>query len=279
VQQSITNGVSPVLFDQSEFAKLRKPVSKSFIDVDRLNNLVFLDSWSKYMTVHGSDSDNQFYEGVSDLIAQHFSLKLTTMLSNKTFSSEATKLCSHFFSELVLSSVLTADAPTLESVHGQVTMTDRRIMVVTEIEMTLVVLCFLAFDYLLSRVWSVSVKRRPLCLQADPATIVGATLVSNAQSGATGVISRLQGKSRKEVKTELGQHIYVLDAGLVTEITPYVANPVNEKPVEATKSYREYGFKRLEAKYAAQKMANDLTSHLGYTCGYSAGTSTVCQQK
>jgi hypothetical protein len=240
VQQSATNGISQVRFDRSEFTKRRQPVSKTLFDTERLNDLAFHGSWSKYMTIEAGSQDNEGYDGVSMLLGKHYSLNQTDMLLNKTFSSEASRLRSRFFGELVLSSVIETDTPTLEDVDGIITLTDRRIMVVTEIAITLVVLFLFAFCYLIFMLWGVSAARRRLHLYADPATVAGSTSALRLQSSLATELQHLSEQRSKKTRATLDHRIYTTHAGVITEVTPEPGNVSYAKPIESTKKSRPW---------------------------------------
>lgn len=240
VQQSVTNGISRVRFDEAEFMKRRHQVLDTLFDLDRLNNLAFHESWSKYMAREAGLQENQGFEGVSMLLGKHFSLDQTAMLLNETFKAEARRLRSRFFGELVLSSVTQASTPTLENVNGNVTLTARRIMVVTEIAITLIVLFFLASCYSIFMLWTMTAGRRRLHLEADPATIAGSTSILRFQSSLATSLQVLSGKKQHHVQIGLDHRVYSTSRGGLVEVTPEVAETTYAMPVESTKKRRPW---------------------------------------
>ena len=111
------------------------------------------------------------FEGVESFLAPHYRKDIYAILRSKTLVAEASRFRSRFFGELILSSIVQADAPTLETITGQFRQGDRRIMVVTEAVITLMfsfllTLCYLSFLY-----WQTVRDRRELHLSVDPATI------------------------------------------------------------------------------------------------------------
>jgi hypothetical protein len=240
VTMSVSGGLSKVLFDPSEFKRRRKPISKALLDFNHLDDLAFREAWPKYMTAPVGVEKSQGYQGASILLGEHFSLNLYNMLQNSTLVSEASRLRSRFFGELVLSSLLEADMLTLESVSGEVTLTDRRIMVVTEIAITLVALFLLTACYLSYMCWSISSGHRPLNLRADPATISGTTSAINLQSKLANDLRLLVGKSRARVREVLGVQAYTVQAGTISEVTPVQANTLYEPSSTTSKKNRPW---------------------------------------
>ncbi|KAH4190089.1 hypothetical protein HBI95_221750 [Parastagonospora nodorum] len=240
VQQSVTNGISRVRFDQAEFMKRRHKVPETLFDLGRLNDLAFHESWSKYMAREAGLQENQGFEGISMLLGKHYSLDQTSMLLNETFKAEASRLRSRFFGELVLSSVTQASTPMLENVDGSVTLTARRIMVVTEIAITLIVLFILAFCYSIFMLWTMTAGRRELRLEADPATIAGSTAVLRSQSSLATSLQVLSVKKRQHVNVGLDQCVYSTSTGVLAEVTPEVAETSYAMPVKSIKKGRPW---------------------------------------
>jgi hypothetical protein len=246
VQQIVTNGTPELLFDRLAFAQHRKPMPRTFLDLDRLNDLAFHDSWTKYMTAQAGVADNEGYEGVGMLLGERFSLELKTMLASKTISAEASRLRSRFFGELILSSVSTANEPTLESIDGEVALTDKRIIVVTEIAIPLIVLFLLAFSYFASLLWALSTGRRRLHLWTDPAPVVGSISVLDPRSSLAEELRRLNEQSRKVARGKLEHCAYTMQAGLVTESNSRVETKSPKAPVQVAKKrkpWRRHGDK------------------------------------
>jgi len=247
-QQSVTNGISRVRFDEAEFMKRRHQVPDTLFDLDRLNNLAFHESWSKYMAREAGLQENQGFEGVSMLLGKQFSLNQTAMLLNETFNDEARRLRSRFFGELVLSSVTQAATPTREDVDGNVTLTARRIMVVTEIAITLIVLFFLASCYAIFMLWTMTAGRHRLHLEADPATIAGSTSILRFQSSLATSLQVLSRKKQHHMQVGLDHRVYSSSRGGLVEVTPEMAETSYAMPVESTKKSRPWRRHRTSKK-------------------------------
>jgi hypothetical protein len=217
VTLSVSGALSELSFDAIELNTERIPVSQSLLDLNRLNELSFGGSWSKYMATETPNSNEGFFDGVSMLLAKSFAYNQLDMMTNVTLPFEASKLRSRFLSELLLSSVVESDVPNLESVTGQVTLTERRIMIVAEVAISLAVLFLLAACYLSIMVWAASTSRRPLQLQTDPATTIGTTLLVTANSSVASELQGLESCDRDNFHNTMGSEVYTLHASKITQ--------------------------------------------------------------
>jgi len=234
VSASIDGAETSMSFDVSEFERHRQPVSKQAIDFDLLDGLNFRSgSWNKYMAVppvvHGS------FEGISLLLASTFAHNLSELLENVTLVEEASKLRKRFTRELLLSSITETDVPQLEDTNGFVTRVSRRILVVTEVAITLSVLFLLLACYLATAVFCTSIRKRPLNLRSDPATIAGtASLFNNASLRST-TLNTLIGYERSRTQEFLGSRVYHLQDGILSEKTPTLEHVADRTPHETAK--------------------------------------------
>lgn len=154
-----------ISFDVSEFERRSQSVPKKAIDFALLDDISFHNSnWAKYitlpLTVHGD------FEEISTLLVDKFGQNVSSML---------------------------------ESAPGSVTHVRGRILVVTEIGITLSVLFLLLACYLTSMICSLSVRRRPLGLRSDPAAIIGTASLLKIDSPPMATLQTLAGHSRPHI--------------------------------------------------------------------------------
>jgi len=223
VTVSMHGAGTPASFDEADFMRRRKPLSVESLDGNRLNNLTFGEAWQKYMTARngiriGPDGSDVYTEGVSLLLSTAFQNR-TDMLSNSTVAAQASRLRARFFHELLLSSIAEADVPAMEDVAGYNTLTERRIVVVQEIAITLSVLFFLAACYLLITIWGASTARRPLHLRTDPTTIIGTTSLIELQSSLASRLRSWHASDRRNGMDDLGSRPYTWQNNSIVEST------------------------------------------------------------
>ena len=124
-------GASPgVYFDEKEFEWRKKSVAAGLIDIDRLNDLAFGQTWLKNFPAPARNSDVEGFEGVSMLLANASSFKLVNLLSNSSLSPEASRPRARFCGELISSSIVEVDAPITGNVVGTSIKSANRLVVV-----------------------------------------------------------------------------------------------------------------------------------------------------
>jgi hypothetical protein len=222
IRLEVSGNISNASFDISEFTRRRKSTSKTLFDLGRLDELAFHKTWPKYAIKSLGDTamgkENGF-EGVESFLAPHYEMNLSAILISDTLAAEASRFRSRFFGELILSSILQADDPALESITGQFGQQDRRIMVVTEVVITLVISFLLVFCYLLYLYWQIMRRRRALQLSADPATVVGTASVLDLGSTLAKDLRNLSGQSFAKAKHGLETRVYAMQKSAIAETT------------------------------------------------------------
>jgi hypothetical protein len=222
VKLEISGNISNATFDTSEFTRRRKSPTKTLFDLSRLDDLAFRETWPKYAikplgdasetTVHG-------FEGVESFLAQHYEMDINAIIRSKTLGAEASRFRGRFFGELILSSILQADDPALENTISQFEQQDRRIMVVTEAVITLVISLLLVLCYLLYLYWQIMRNPRALQLSVDPATIVGTASVLDPGSTLARDLRSSPEQSFTKAKRSLETRVYAMQKGIVIEAT------------------------------------------------------------
>jgi hypothetical protein len=228
VTASLDGAGTSVFFDTSEFERRSQPVPKEAINLDLLDDLTFRsDDWDKYMAVPSNVQGS--FESISMLLASSFAHNISNMLENATLNEEASRLRMRFTRELLLSSITETDVPRLESATGGATRVSRRILVVTEVGITLSVLFLILACYLSAMVLCASTRRRPLNLRSDPATIAGTASLLGAASPPTATFKALVGHKQQHVQEMIGSRVYHLQGSTLLEKVPTSGAITDEK--------------------------------------------------
>ena len=194
-------------------------------DIDILNHFAFRESWQKYTTASES-ADLQGLRGASRVLSELFLKDLprnnpgsdkTAMLQNSTLSTQAGRLRSRFFGELMLSSIMEENTAVLENVTGQVTIVEQRIVVVPEIAITLAVLFGLAAFYIAAMLWYASNSCRPLGLGTDPATTVGTASLLGMNSSLAVSLRALRSGQALDIWSPIRSRSYALRDRILSE--------------------------------------------------------------
>ncbi len=211
----INYGTSRVFFDEAEFSRRQQPVPAELLDLDRLNDLTFGPTWIKYISAPAGITDIQGFEGLSMLLAKTYSFEMKSLLRNSSLPERASRLRSRFFTELVHSSVLDADVPTVEDIAGTRIKAEDRIVVVPGVSITLAVLLLLAACYPLAMLWYASSRHRPLNLDSNPAALAGIVPLTNVSSSLAASLRTWTHHDRRAIQNEVGSQVYVLHDGML----------------------------------------------------------------
>jgi hypothetical protein len=107
---------------------------------------------------------------------RHSSSNTTSMITDTTFTAKAVALRQRFFGELIYSSLMSQETPDLENVRSQKPSIEQDIAVVTLVASTMAALLLCTAASMSYMVWATTVRRRPLNLLMDPATVAGVAL-------------------------------------------------------------------------------------------------------
>lgn len=179
VNASMSASDRRITFDEDEVKKKRIQLGKDQLDTEGIEHFTFQGNKPEYVSKATIFRNTHEFDGLNENFQTHYSFNTTAMLQDSTIAAQASRLRARFFFELLFSSVTGQQSPALEDVAGQRTLLERRVVVVSEVAITLAVLFFCLAIYLAYLAWGVSVQHRPLNLSADPATILGVTAFFN----------------------------------------------------------------------------------------------------
>ncbi|KAH7095344.1 hypothetical protein FB567DRAFT_512389 [Paraphoma chrysanthemicola] len=238
VKVTTTNGISSVELDKSAFLARRKPLSSDGLDFGSLDDASFRGPWRKYTSLPTSSlGESAYFEGVTMLLGQKYGRNASNMLVNETLGNEAGAFRSRSFNELVLSSLVEADTPMLENVSGQLTVTTSRVLVVTEVAITLAVLFLLAACYASILLWSMATDRRPLRLQTDPSTATGVISLFTLKSMLARQLQLYDRGQSGSVGDAIEHSRYTVRAGTISDINQADAGKHASPPVSRAKKH------------------------------------------
>jgi hypothetical protein len=174
---SVTAQVSPdarqLVVGEIPTESHRSELSVHALDKDYMDTLAFKGNKINYVARAPVLRGHWTFEGLEESLSALYSFNTSLMLANSNITSQAARLHTRLFHELVLSSVAGAPTPNLEATQALSTITVRRIIVVIATALPLSVILFLLFIYLCYLSWAVAARRRPLNLSTDPATVIG----------------------------------------------------------------------------------------------------------
>jgi hypothetical protein len=173
------NGTALVTFDPSEFTK-NKTMDSAKYKIPQLQNSFFNASWStkfpaaNQYTIHNVTVP---FGGPLQAIAAsvEYDNSPQKLVDSQTIVDECRQLQQQWFGQMLLSSLSIERRPAAATVQGQVKVTERRIVTVMGIGVTIGVLFLMSSASLIAIAYVTRLKQRPLNLQSDPASIAVAS--------------------------------------------------------------------------------------------------------
>jgi hypothetical protein len=219
VAASMSGGVVNVAFDVEEFRKSQVPVPEKLINHSEYQQFYTNPTWNQYVASPGdvSPRPNARVLGVSALLATQYEFNSTRMFTSSTIPQVAARIRKRQFGELLRSSLDDLDASQVESVVGQRIISERRITVKMEIAATLGALFVISSFMLLYVTWISRLKRRPLNLTHDPATVLGSTALAASNTELLSSLRGLDQATERELRLALRSRQYFTTPGQLHE--------------------------------------------------------------
>lgn len=224
VAVSVGSGESIVSVDEDDYKRNRYQLPESFLDVPRLQTL-FLNKTSWPQRIFSGY--NIELRGPGTLLAAGYEFSLENLVRDQMLPSKASRLKQRFFGEMmrdIFDSALATDEPRVQ-VSGKIVSNRRRVVIVPVAAITLEVVLLINLVLLLVAFISSRLSRRPLELNANPATSIA---VANLMSRDPDTLRQLNDPNLttplglySEIKNlwckNIGNALYVFDSGARTE--------------------------------------------------------------
>ncbi|OJD40264.1 uncharacterized protein BKCO1_1000611 [Diplodia corticola] len=180
VTATLSDSSSIISFDEEKYRESRVPIPEGLLDIYGLQNLTLSPNWTDYIALPDKQS-RAAAGGLSVLLAASYDFDTTAMMEDEDFIKNATKIKQRLFGEVLQFSLTQAGSPQ-ETLQGQITVVEPRIVVTLATAIALALLLFHSFCLSLVAWKLSSLQHRPLNLSRNPFTVIGtATLVAHEQ--------------------------------------------------------------------------------------------------
>jgi hypothetical protein len=213
VTVTITDAATKVSFDHVQFTKNQKPMDSARYSLSQLEDFFFSSNWSTKLT-----------EGVS----QSFLGPLLAIASTSGFDNDGEKMFAsnsvvdiarrfqqQSFGQMIYTGLVLDGPESASAMSGQIRVTERRIVVVFGIGLTLGLLFLLSSVCIVGVAFYTRLSRRPLNLHCDPGSIaVAASLITSDAS----VRTTFEGFDRlpmSSIKERLRHLVYSMREGML----------------------------------------------------------------
>ncbi|KAF2009514.1 hypothetical protein BU24DRAFT_401289 [Aaosphaeria arxii CBS 175.79] len=196
-----------------------KKIPENMFNTTRFRESSLHDNWRSYVLRSRYDphvdqsndtieSRNAEFTGLSAVLGAFYSYNLSNVIDEPRLIETAAKIRGRIFAETMQDIVTTASAVSRETMEGLVANVENRVVVITEVGVTIAVLFFTSFILLLLVLWFSRLARRPLNLQSDPASTVGMAALLDPGRARTSTLRTMHKASKNDLYSALRRDKY-----------------------------------------------------------------------
>ena len=204
-----------VEFDVDEFQKTRQTIPSNL-----LNTSAFIKHYTdpQWYTMFESFRENRPFSGAMKLVATQYEFDKKKMFNDTELPKKAAKLQRRHFGEILRTSLDANGASKDEELTGTTTVSQRRITVRMEAAAALISLLAFCFFSMLGIIWLSSVRRRPLHLTHEPATVLGTVSLVASNPSVLSSLRDLDQASTGELRSALKGRYFSTSHGHLKEL-------------------------------------------------------------
>jgi hypothetical protein len=236
-----SDSASRMEINQQQFRNKRMPIPKEVFDARFLENMTMSRNWTDYMSESLFGIRNRtVFDGPGIIIGALNDFQTKDMAQKKNLGAEARRFRQRFMGEVLQNSIRQRGVNQLNRTTGKIFSVKRRVVVVTEVAITLAVLLFVSFVLLTFTLHLSRLRRRPLNLSNDPATPLGLATLVAIDRDALNPLRLLDQASKTERELALKEKAYVTSSvtlheaqalsSAVENITPKFASRLEWRP-------------------------------------------------
>lgn len=200
-----------IFFDDDEFQRGKIPISDSILNTTEFSNLMLNPDWPTYM-ISILWSDQAILGGPSVLLGALYDYNMSALVKDPDWIRSAAKAKQRYFGEVLQASLTRPDASQRIAMKGDIHDVEARIVVQDGPAIALGVLFAISFCLLLA-IWRLSsLQKRPLHLNEDPASAMGATFLIMQKSRTNLSFRNLRQPSAKTLHDTLEKEQFYTDS-------------------------------------------------------------------
>jgi hypothetical protein len=221
----ITGSSETVLNSSSQNNEKYQELPDDFIDIPAFEALSMGDEWTGYFdsksiitqtvravaSASGSGANVRYpgFSGMGPLLASASGFNITHMIQDPDLAQRAASLKGRFFQETLREVFTNPMLVETNGVVGEATVIENRVLVLTEIGLTLASLFFASFILLNVVFWRSRLVHRTLNLGSDPSSTIGLSLLLNRRLGRSSTLQSMHGASQVDLYTALQREKYL----------------------------------------------------------------------
>jgi hypothetical protein len=218
IKATMSGQPETVLSTVSKVPEAYRDVPNSFINIPQFQEKSTQNDWTSYFDDEslpfkgdddeGNERGSPGFSGMAPLIAVLSHFNLTTIIDDPDLVQRIGTMKGRYFMEMLRDTFTNPELVENDTVLGEATVVETRVVVVTEIGITLAALFFASALLLIVVFWSSRLCRRPLNLRSDPASSVGLGLMFNQRLARSSTIKSIHTASRVDSYTALQREKY-----------------------------------------------------------------------
>ncbi|KAJ4294300.1 hypothetical protein N0V90_007990 [Kalmusia sp. IMI 367209] len=228
-QSSHTMAVTPVRvstsasefnvdFDIEAFNKAQQKVSSDVLNISQFVELYTDPDWYTYIPTSLESMTGNTVSGALALLATQYDFDYSKMMNDTKLPEQAARVQRRHFGELLRSSLDVQGASQNNGIVGSRMVSERRITVRMEAAAALVALLVFCFFTMLGIVWLSSIRRRPLHLKYEPATVLGTVSLVSSNRSVLSPLRDLDQASTAELRSTMKGRYFSTSGGHLSEV-------------------------------------------------------------
>jgi hypothetical protein len=204
-------------FDTDAFRKAQQNVPPSLMKTSNFIKAYTDPSW--YNVIPKLNVGTPTFSGLMLLLATQYDFDLYKMKNDSKLPELAARVQKRHFGELLRTSLDVQGASQSEGVTGVLMVSERRITVQMEAAAALVALFAFCFFTMLGIIWLSTVRRRPLHLTHEPATVLGTVSLVSSNPSILALLRDLDQASTAELRSVLKGRFFSTSHGHLKEVS------------------------------------------------------------
>lgn len=217
VRVSASSSDFQMQFDTEKFYEIQEPINPTTLNTSQFVKSYTDPEWYTMIPLINIGNGRPF-SGAMALVGTQYDFNYTKMMNATDLPEKAARLQRRHFAELLRTSLDVRGASESEGIGGTTMVSERRITVQLEAAASLVALFGLCFIIMLGIIWLSNVRRRPLHLNHDPATVLGTVSLVSSHSSVFSSLRELDQASTGELRSVLKGRYFSTTRGQLIEV-------------------------------------------------------------
>jgi hypothetical protein len=213
IKAAISGNSGKILSTPAKVPDAYREVPNSLINIPQFQDKSTQDEWISYFdskSIYAGQEEGSIpgFSGMAPLLGVVSGFNVTTIIDDPDLGNRIGSMKSRYFMEMLMNTFTNPGLVESDTVLGEATVVETRVVVVTEIGITIAALFFASSVLLVIVFWSSRLCRRPLNLRSDPASTVGVGLMFNRRLAQSSTIKSIHAASRVDSYTALQKEKY-----------------------------------------------------------------------